>query len=485
MFRWGLCLLAVGGCAQLAGIDSTSKGEDAAPPPIASLTLERVSIGRTVTKSPQDLLALNASFLVPDAAAPGGLRKVAATQSAPGVWSADIGGIIAPVMYESPDLPVLQLRILDLPTATPKAVVTILERSQAPEPMPMNASISVNLNLPTPQAGQGYQMQSMGSWTVLGIPTPADTSTTVSSAATALTTANSPIRRLDRSVMDDVVVVLRYLGNQMVGHFITAFDQAATNAITGNMTATALDQTLDIRVNQQACTQRLSTVRPAMTAAVSFAWRAHACPGRDYSVGNGIQLHALGIAAPTTPDPQTLTGAYGNPFAPGIETMLIWDVRTSRVYTSTSGTMYTLSAGMTDRAKPGAAVVMDSPAGLPDRITAGTTLLTIDNAVVPAPTDAPVTFSFVTDRPTANSMYWIQLFELVPMMAQQVVVLHMSTKPEAKIPREFFKPGSNYVARAFSFAGCYPNAAMGDLTVQTLPCAFSFADSGVFQVVAP
>ncbi len=29
MFLWGLCLLAVGGCAQLAGIDSTSNGGDA------------------------------------------------------------------------------------------------------------------------------------------------------------------------------------------------------------------------------------------------------------------------------------------------------------------------------------------------------------------------------------------------------------------------------------------------------------------------
>ena len=118
-------------------------------------------------------------------------------------------------------------------------------------------------------------------------------------------------------------------------------------------------------------------------------------------------------------------------------------------------------------------------------VGAGTTLLTIDNAVLTAPTDAPVTISFVTDRPTGNSMYWVELFELVPMMAQQRVVLHMSNKPEAKIPREFFKPGSQYVARAFSFAGCYPNAEMGDLTVQTQPCSFSFADSGVFQVVAP
>ena len=482
MFRWGL-LLAASGCAQLAGIDNTSKGTDAAPPPIASLTLERVSVGRVVSKSPQDLLALNASFLVPDASAPGGLQKVAAMQSAPGVWSADIGGVIAPVMYESPDLPTLSLRILDFPTATPKAVVTVLERSQAPEAMPMNATISVNLNLPTPQAGQGYQMQSLGAWTVLGIPQPADTSTVVALGATALTTANSPTRRLDRILMDDTVVVLRYAGNQVTGHYITHFDQAATQAITGNMVATPLDQMLDIRVNQQQCIQRLSTVRPAMTATTSFAWRAHAAPGRDYSVGNGVQLHALGIPVPTTADPQTLTGMYGNPFT-DIPVMLIWDVRTSRVYTSPGGTMYTLSAGMTHRALPGTAVVMDTPAGLPDRITAGTTLLTIDNAVVTAPTDAPVTISFVTDRPD-NSMYWVELFELVPMMAQQRVVLHMGIKPEAKIPREFFKPGSQYVARAFSFSGCYPNAAMGDLTVQTQPCAFSFADSGVFQVVAP
>jgi hypothetical protein len=483
MFRWGLLLLA--GCAQLAGIDNTSKGVDATPPIVTSLQLERLSIGTTVVKGPQDLTPLNASFLVPDETAPGGLRKVTTAREGTDTWTADTGGVAAPVMYESPDLPTLNLRIIDLPSTTLKAAIPILER-QVHEDAPPGATITVNVSLPTAQAGQSYQLFTIGAWSVIGLTPPADTLTQLAPGPVALTAANSPIRRLDKITAADVVTVLRYAGNQLVGHVVTSFDQMANNAIGGAMTATPLNQTLDLRVNQNATIARLSTVRPAV-GAPSFVWRVHAAPGLDYSVINGPQLHAAGVVAAMTPDPQTLTAQYGNPFP--FKAVAQWDVRASRTYTGANASTVTLSAGMTQRAEPAAALELFTPAGLPDRITANATLLTIDNAMVMAPADKPVEVSFITDVP-ANTAYLVELFELVPTMGAmtftltRVVHVTMAT-PATKIPRELFKPGSLYMLRAFSFAGCYTAVATGDLSQMSLPCGFSFADSGVFQVVTP
>ena len=202
----------------------------------------------------------------------------------------------------------------------------------------------------------------------------------------------------------------------------------------------------------------------------------------------GPQLNAEGVAAPIAADPQTLTASYGNPFSATYDTLLVWDIRANRTYTSPDLSSVTLSAGFTERAKPSAGLALTAPAGLPDRITANAALLNIDNVMVNAPLDAPVEVSFVTDADAANTLHAVQLFELVPatMMTTYtltiVVTAHMGA-PGTKLPRDLFKAGSRYILRAFSFAGCYPAVATGDLAQQTLPCAFSFADSGVFQVM--
>lgn len=482
MYRWGL-LLAVGGCAQLAGIDNTSKGVDAVAPVISSLQVEHVSIGKTVVKSAANLTGLNASFLVTDPAAPGGLRRVPGIFSGLDKWVADAGGLPVPVLFETADLPNINLRIYDFPFTTLKTAVPILEHPM-PEPAPAGATITVNVSLPTAQAGQGYQLFTIGAWSVIGLAPPADLATQLAPGPVTPVVGNSPIRRLDKIRTEDLVTVLRYAGNQLVGHVISSFDQMANNSVTGAMTATPLNQTLDIRVSQMAAAQRLSTVRPLM-GAPSFVWRVHAAPGLDYSVINGPQLHAAGVVAPMAADPQTITAAYGNPFP--FKAVLQWDIRTSRTYTGPGGLTVGLAAGMTERAEPSAALAVSTSAGLPDRVTANTTVLTIDNAMVMAPADKPVDVSFITDAPT-NTMYIVQLLELVPSTTTYTltaVVTIQAAMPSTRIPRELFKPGSLYVLRGFSFKGCYPAIATGDLAQQSLPCTFSFADSGVFQVVTP
>jgi hypothetical protein len=487
MSRWGLVLLA--GCAQLAGIDNTSKGTDAGMP-ISTLQLEHVAVGKTIVKSPHAIAGLNAVYLVPDPAAAGGQRKVVPTVVGTDTWSADTGEMTVPIQFETNDLPTRNLRILDFPTRALRWPVTLLEHPN-PEPAPAGSTIDINVNLPSLQVAESYQLFTIGAWSNVGLTAPAAGVGTLAPGPLTLVQTSSPIRRLDKITTADSVMLLRYAGNQLTGHLLAPpFEQTpAANPITGTMVATALDRTLDIRVSPNAAAQRLATVRPAVGAA-SYVWRLHASPGLDYSIQAGPQLHAAGVAVAGA-DPQTISATYGNPFAATYDTLMIWDIRANRTYTSAAMLTTTLSAGFTERAKPGPALALTTPAGLPDRITANAALLNVDNVIVPAPLDAPVDVSFVTDAATGNSLYALQLFELVPTMMTTytltLVVTAHTASPGTKLPRDLFKAGSLYVLRAFSFAGCYPAAAAatGDLTQQALPCAFSFADSGVFQVAQP
>jgi hypothetical protein len=488
MSRWGLAAILFVGCAQLAGIDNTSKGSDAGTP-VSTLQLEHVSVGKTIIKSPHAIAGLNASYLVPDAAAAGGQRKVVPTVTGTDTWTADTGGIAVPIQFKTDELPTPNLRILDFPTASLRWPIAILEHPNA-EPAPGGSTIDINVGLPSLQAGETYQLFTIGAWSNVGLAAPADGTGTLAPGALSLLQTNSPIRRLDKITTADSVLLLRYAANTLTGHLIAPpfVQTSAANPITGNMVTTGLDRTLDIRVNQNAAAQRLATVRPAVGAA-SYVWRVNAAPGLDYSIQAGPQLDAAGVLAPVAADPQTITATYGNPFSASFDAILVWDIRANRTYTNASTLTTTLSAGFTERAKPSPALALTTPAGLPDRITANAALLNVDNVMVPAPLDAPIDVSFVTDAATKNSLYALQLFELVPTMMTTytltLVVTAHTANPGTKLPRDLFKAGSLYVLRAFSFAGCYPAAATGDLAQQSLPCAFSFADSGVFQVVQP
>ena len=71
--------LALGGCAQLFGIANTT-GADAGSDGV-SLAIQRVSVGASVTTSPQDLTGQTADFLVGDGT---GLVRTTAVIAGPG-----------------------------------------------------------------------------------------------------------------------------------------------------------------------------------------------------------------------------------------------------------------------------------------------------------------------------------------------------------------------------------------------------------------
>src|SRR5689334_21553452 len=93
------------GCAQLFGIDETTRGGgDDGSPPSSSLTIQRVSIGAHLVYAPQDLAGLMGTYLVPDEAAAGAVTRVAATPAEPGQWTAPVAAA-APVFFDLPDFP--------------------------------------------------------------------------------------------------------------------------------------------------------------------------------------------------------------------------------------------------------------------------------------------------------------------------------------------------------------------------------------------
>ena len=486
MFRWGLVAIALSGCAQLFGIDETSKATDAQPPPLSSVQLQHLYVGKTMMTAPEDLSAstTTASYFVPDAASPGGVRKVSSTLLGTDTWTADLGGMTVPVEYTSPDVPNNVIKLFDLPSPHLKVLVGVFEKP-GHEPAPANPTLNINVGLNPAQNAERYELFTLGSWINVGLTAPGATAGALTQSL-PLTTAMSPIKRLDKITIDDPVLILRFVGNTLVGKLdVTPFNQTGTDPITGTVMPVAQDQMLDVTVNQAQVASRYSTVRPAISAP-AMQWILRAAPGLDYVIDNGPLLNAAGVAAA---DPPRITAMYGNPWASTFPTELIWATGASRTYTvpGTTATV-TLQAAMQQRIKPTAGAQLLLPAGLPDRITANSTVLNVDNSVVMAPADTPVDVSFTPDM-TNNTLYAVELWELVPGATMTYslsrVMIGFSTNPHVAIPHDHFKPATNYMFRAISWTGCWTAVASGDFTQMTLPCSFAFVDSGVFTVVTP
>src|SRR5690349_1621290 len=101
--RWfwpATLLTAVTGCAQIFGLDTTSAPPDANLER-ASLQVQRVSIGATVQKNPQDLTGLKSTFYVDDGA--GGLLPIPGEVGPMDVFSAPINMGNPPVQFELPN----------------------------------------------------------------------------------------------------------------------------------------------------------------------------------------------------------------------------------------------------------------------------------------------------------------------------------------------------------------------------------------------
>lgn len=479
---WPVAVLALAGCAQLAGIDETTGGVP--PGPGVNLTVERVSIGATVVRGPQDLSANTARWLLPDVSAPGGFTPITGTLVPPNTWHAEINEATPPVQFDLPDLPVPQVRLYEFPHADLKTAFTVLEHPN-PTPPPASAMLTVSATLDVPYAGEILQLFTVGTWASRGLAPPLAGATALNPPpfmyASMVPQTGRPLEKLTTA---DAVFVFRYAGNQLVGMLdVAPFEQTGTDTISGTLVTLPLNQALDARVDQAAVARRLTAVRPAV-GAPAMAWNLRAAPGYQFGIENGPLLHAAAVVAT---DPTTITAAYANPFLTrDWKTLLTWNTRATRSYTIPALALpVTLAAGMFERAEPAPALALALPAGLPELISIDGKPLSTDGLTIPRPT-SPVVVTFVTDV-QQNTLYQLELVELVPNMAgtaieQWKVITVFAVTPQLTVPVDAFKPGSHYTIRAITIKGGYPKIGTGDLAARDLPVATSFLDSGVFQV---
>jgi hypothetical protein len=471
-------VLALGGCAQLAGLDETS-GDGRIP---VSLGFERVSVGVTVERAPLDLGDLPATYLVIDPAEPGGLRRIAA-EPAGDTWTAELFEP-APVVFELPELTPIP-RMFDLPARTLLGGFAQLERPDA-APVAPEAVLSVTLTLDVPYGGEGLQLFTVGSWNVRGLePPPIGEVVHAVPPFQVQTMASLSGRPHDRITTADAVYVLRHAGATLNGiGEVAPFDQTGDDVLSAQVTTIALDRTLDVAIDPSAAALRFTAARPAVPA-LGFSWTLRAAPGHEVAIDQGPQLAAAGVGLEET----TIAASYGNPFeARGWRGVLLWSATASRTFVPAGQSAgVTLSAGLFQRElDPAAGVVLDLPAGLPELIRLDGRSLSIDGAVTIARPDRPLEVTVVTDRDSAT-LHELEVHELVPS-ADGTAILRTRTfvattlEPRFLLPPELFEPGKAYTLRAIAIAGGFPNAADGDLRARALPIAVGFLDSGVFEV---
>lgn len=492
-----LSILGLAGCAQVWGLDTTSSPapDTVAPPPMATLRVERLSIGASIVRAPADLTGQTASYLVPDAAQPSGFVKIPATLSATkDAWSADVpDGVVASVEFTLPQDAVPYRRLYTLPNRT---VLTSLALYEHPNIVasPTGAALSPTLTLPAAYAaGELIRLFVVGPWNYHDFPAPAVGATTIGPGAIPYDTANwtalAITRPPQRITTVDRVVALRYVANDLTGAGeIASFDQLdGTTSISTVMTAVT-HAALDVKLQPSVVATRLGSTSPAATSASSMAWSVTAAPAWQYANNNGPVLQSLAVAET---DNGIITTTFGNPFVGvGWKTLFLWTANKRRAYTVPSLTLpATLYTGLNQYDEPSAGLVLDQPAGLPVLVSINQMPLTSDGLTATLDPAKSVELSLVADK-TANTLYQFNIYQLVPNMANtaldfKIVYVATGLTPQITIPPDVFVTGKVYTVRAHCIKGGYPMIADGNLQDRSLPYSFGYLDSGVFTVAAP
>jgi hypothetical protein len=479
-------LVAGSGCAQLFGLDETTGGSD---PTRVSLTLQRWSIGASVTKNPLDLTNETASFLVDDGA--GGFTKVAGEVTAPGVFSAPIDDGMPPVMFTTPDAPAPIQRLWQMPGRDRSGVFSAFEHPNPQPPLP-SSEIMFSATLPSMYAAnESFRIEAIGAWTARAI-TPMQAAgmgaTTITATMLYSTFARMTSSPLARITSQDVVVIERYVGNQLTGVFqVPPFDQSdGPDAITANVAAVPANKPLLAAVMPATYMQRFSAVRPAVTG-LAQSWIVNAAPGWSIGSNVGPRLHAGTVAATDS----MITTMFGNPFESlDWRALFQFSTQSTRSYMFMGLVAMTLSASMYALAEPTGTLTLDMPAGLPINIRANQVPLSTDGMMVPLDLTKAVEIDAITDRPP-GTIYTATLYEVAlsadMMQVERTIVVDVAGTGEPKVvlPPDLFEVGKHYYVDFRSMNGGYTDAATGDVSTVTLPYSVSRADSAVFQVVAP
>ena len=469
--------LALGGCAQLFGIDNTTGPADSGNS--LTLSVQHVSVGASPVKAPQDLTGQTAEFLVGDA---NGLVPTAATIAGPGTWTADLPTGNPPALFTLPDLP-MGHHYWALPSRAMRGNLVVFEHPNATAPS-ATSQIALNVTLPAAYNSETLIVYAVGAWmnhVLAGAEVPAVSATTA--AATIPYSSFNPASGAivpSRITAADIVLVLEYAGADLTGVLQAAqFDQTdGTDNVAGTMVAVAHDKMLNIPLTATAT--RFTAVRPAV-GAPGTSWGLSAAPGASVGTAFGPQLLSGTPAATDT----AVTAMYGNPFE-SLGWPAIFGLTSSGTRTYMLGALpVTLSAFVASYVDASATTAAFD-AGLPTTINLNTTQLTTDGQTITVDTSKPIEITFSPDQVT-NTLYTVHLDELAPnAMATAVdrttIFAGTSTDHTFDVPSDLLTSGHTYVIRAGCIRGGFSQAASGDLQTFAFPVSFGQLDSGVFTV---
>ncbi len=481
-------LVAAGGCAQVFGIDETTGGVD---PTRVSVTMQRWSIGASVSKNPLDFTAETATFLVDDGA--GNFTSVPGEQTAINTFSAPIAEGSPAVLFSLPDQPTPYRRLWNTPNRDRRGIFAVYEH---PNPQPPLATSSIALTATLPSAymsTESFRVEAVGAWMVRDLVAAELPAANMGNTAINTSLPYSSFVRQTSSeaaqiTSEDAVVIERYVGNQLTGVYqAPPFDQVdGPSPITATLIAVPANKPISATVTPATYTQRFSAVRPAV-AGLTQSWSVHASPGWSVGTTVGPRLHAGSVLATDTMIGPTM---YGNPFESlDWRGLLQFSAQATRTYTF-MGLALSLSAGMYMVAEPMTGLTLDMPAGLPINIRVNQVPLSTDGMTVPLDLTKGVTIDAITDKPTAT-LYLVTLYEVVKSADGTKVEKHpvvdalTTTEPKIVLPADLFQVDHFYVIDFRCVHGGFVNAADGDLQTYTLPSSVSRADSAAFQVVAP
>ncbi|HEY5921195.1 MAG TPA: hypothetical protein VIV11_05970 [Kofleriaceae bacterium] len=487
-----LLVFAASGCAQLFGIDETS-GPNVDPARV-SVTMARWSIGASMSKNPLDLSMESGDFLLDDGA--GGFMKLPAEHTANDTLSALLPDGTPPVLFSLPDVPTKFKRLWAMPARDRRGVFAVFEHPSPEMPLP-SSSIMLMATLPTMFASnETFRIEAIGAWMSRGLagaelPAPDVGNTTINATLpyTSFTRmTGSPAARISSA---DVVVVERYVGNQLTGVYqAPPFDQVdGPSPINANLVAVPANRPLTAMATPLTYEQRYSAVRPSVSG-LGQSWFLSAAPGWSIGSTAGPRLHAGGIAS-MSPQPATamISTMFGNPFE-SLDWRSLFQFVTgaSRSYMF-MGMAVSLTAQMYTVAEPTGTLTLDMPAGLPINIRANQVPLSTDGMMVTLDLNKPIEIDAITDKPAAT-LYLITLYELALSMDGMAVEKRpiadaiTTGEPKLKFPPELFEADKYYFIDFRCMQGGYTNAATGDMQTLALPYSVSRADSAVFQVVA-
>jgi hypothetical protein len=482
-------LLAASGCAQIFGIDETSG--PSVDPARVSVTMQRWSIGASVSKNPLDMSMETGEFLLDDGA--GNFTKLPAEHTAPETLSALLPEGTPPAVFSLPDVPTPYKRLWAMPARDRRGVFSAYEHPSPEEPLP-NSSIMLQVALPSPYvSSESFRLEAIGAWMARALvpaelPAPDMGIATINASLPYTSWARMTGSPAARITSQDVVVVERYVGNMLTGVYQTPpFDQTdAADPITANLLPVPANRPFMATVMPTDYAQRFNAVRPAVTG-LNQSWVINAAPG--WSIGStvGPRLHAGAVAMADT----MISTMFGNPFESlDWRSLAQFSTYAARTYMFQGMLATTLTAQLYTIAEPGSsALTFDMAAGLPINIRANEVPLSTDGMTVALDLTKPVEVDAILDQP-GSTLYFVALVEVALSMdgmavEKKTIVDAITTgDPKVRFPQEYFQVDHYYYFDFRSMKGGYTNAAAGDLQTLELPYTVARADSAVFQVVA-